>query len=194
MKHRNTRALLNCTLCWTTIPLSPCHCVLYEKQCFEAFLPYTVQYVFCEMSRAALPFSVKSVYGFGRYLEDRVPRVQALVQDRRSALGPSRVLRTQLPLSGPGQLWGRHVSCGPSSHCPVQGSSGAATCPADPASAARLGVAPGPPRVPRTQLPLPGPGQLRGCRVSCGLSSRCLARGSSGVAACALEAQRSACY
>jgi hypothetical protein len=118
----------------------------------------------------------------------------------------------QLPLPGPEQLWGRHVSCGLSSHCPARGSSGDATCPTASAPAARPGVVPGPPRVLRPQLPLPGPGQLRGCHVSCGLSSRCPARGSSGpprVLQCqlplpslgqlrgchmALEAQRSACY
>jgi hypothetical protein len=92
-----------------------------------------------------------------------------------AAPGPPRVLRTQLSLTGPGQLRGRHVSCGLSSRCPA-------------------GVAPGPPRVLRTQLPLPSPGQLRGCHVSCGLSSRSPARASSGATTCALEAQRSACY
>jgi hypothetical protein len=76
----------------------------------------------------------------------------------------------------------------------AQASSGATTCPAASASAARPGAAPRPPRVLRPQLPLPGPGQLRGRRVSCGLGSRCLARGSSGAATCALKAQRSACY
>jgi hypothetical protein len=71
---------------------------------------------------------------------------------------------------------------------------GAAPCPVDPAPAARPEAAPGPLRVLRPQLPLPDPGQLRGLRVSCGLSSHYPARGSSGVATCALEAQRSACY
>jgi hypothetical protein len=81
-----------------------------------------------------------------------------------------------------------------SSRSRQKASSGTATCPAGPAPAAQPGAAPGPPRVLWTQLLLPGPGQLRGRRVSCGLSSRCPARGSSGVAACALEAQRSVCY
>jgi hypothetical protein len=68
----------------------------------------------------------------------------------------------KLQVKTEGQLWDRHVSCGPSSRCPAQGSSGAATCPADPAPAARPGAAmcpanpapaaqpgaaPGPPRV-----------------------------------------------
>jgi hypothetical protein len=86
------------------------------------------------------------------------PRVQAPGQDRRPAPGPPRVLRAQLPLPNPGQLRGRHVSCGPSSCCPARGSSGAATCPADPPPADRPGAVPGPPRVLRTQLPLPSPG------------------------------------
>jgi hypothetical protein len=66
----------------------------------------------------------------------------------------------------------------------AQASSGTATCPADPAPAARPGAAPGPLCVLRIQLPLTGPGQLRGRHVSCGLSSRCPARGSSGAATC----------
>jgi hypothetical protein len=66
---------------------------------------------------------------------------------------------------GPGQLRGRHVSRSLSSRCPAQGSSGAATCPAASAPAARPGAAPGPPRVLRPQLPLPSPGQLRGRHV-----------------------------
>jgi hypothetical protein len=48
----------------------------------------------------------------------------------------------------------------------AQASSGTATCPADPAPADRPGAAPGPPRVLRTQLPLPSPGQLRGRNAS----------------------------
>jgi hypothetical protein len=68
--------------------------------------------------------------------------------------------------------------------CPARGSSGAATCPVGPAPAVRPGAAPGPPRVLRAQLPLSGPGQLRGRHVSCGTSSRCLARGSSDVVTC----------
>jgi hypothetical protein len=74
----------------------------------------------------------------------------------------------------------------------ARGSSRATTCPAALAPAAQPGAAPGPPRVLHPQLPLPSPGQLRGRHVSCGPSSRCPARGSSGAAACALEAQRSA--
>ena len=101
-----------------------------------------------------------------------------------AAPGPPRFLRRQLPLPGPGQLRGRHVSCGLSSRCPardssgattcpaasapaapVRGSSGAATCPAASAPAAQPGVALGPPRVLWPQLPLPSPGQLRGRHV-----------------------------
>jgi hypothetical protein len=37
----------------------------------------------------------------------------------RWAPGPSRVMWPQLPLPGPGQLQGRHVSCGLSSRCPA---------------------------------------------------------------------------
>jgi hypothetical protein len=66
----------------------------------------------------------------------------------------------------------------------AQASSGVATCPAASAPAARPGAAPGPPRVLWPQLPLPGPGQLQGRHVSCGLSSRCPARGSYGAATC----------
>jgi hypothetical protein len=166
--------------------------------------------------------------GHCRYPEDRVPpRTSSRSRQNASsgtatcpadpapaarpgaAPGPPRVLWTQLPLPGPGQprghhvsrgpscrcpARGRHVSRGPSSHCPARGSSRAATCPADPAPAARPGAALGPPRVPWTQLPLPDPGQLRGRCVSCGLSSCCPSRGSSGVATCAVEVQRSVCY
>jgi hypothetical protein len=53
----------------------------------------------------------------------------------------------------------------------AQASSGTATCPADPAPAARPGAAPGPPRVLRTQLPLPGPGPLRVLRPQLPLPS-----------------------
>jgi hypothetical protein len=96
-------------------------------------------------------------------LKTGYPRVQAPGQDRRPALGPPRVLRTQLPLPGPGQLRSRHVSCGPSSRCPARGrhvsrkpssrcpargSSGAAACPAALAPAAQPEAAPGSPRVP----------------------------------------------
>jgi hypothetical protein len=84
----------------------------------------------------------------------------------------------------PGQLRGRHVSCGFSSRCPGRGSFGVTTCPATSALAAQPGAAPGSPRVLRHQLPLPSPGQLRGRHVPCGTSSRCSAWGSSGVATC----------
>jgi hypothetical protein len=80
----------------------------------------------------------------------------------RPASGPPCVLRPQLPLPGPRQLWGRHVSYGLSSRCPVRDSSGAAMCPAASALAARPGAAPGPPRVLRPQLPLPRPGPALG--------------------------------
>jgi hypothetical protein len=45
-----------------------------------------------------------------------------------AAPGPPRVLWPQLPLPSPGQLRGRHVSCGLSSRCPTRGSFGAAAC------------------------------------------------------------------
>jgi hypothetical protein len=75
-----------------------------------------------------------------------------------AAPGPPRVLRPQLPLPSPGQLRGRHVSCGLSSRCPARDSSGATTCPAASAPTAQPGAAPGPPRVLRPQLPLASPG------------------------------------
>jgi hypothetical protein len=103
------------------------------------------------------------------------PAAPAPAAQPGAAPGPPRVLWLQLPL-------------------PARGSSGAATCPTAPAPAAQPGAAPGPSRVLRHQLPLPSPGQLRGRHMSCGLSSRCPARGSSGAATCALKAQRSACY
>jgi hypothetical protein len=62
----------------------------------------------------------------------------------------------------------------------AQGSSRATTCPAAPAPAAQPGAALGPPRVLWLQLPLSSPGQLQGRHVSCGSSSHCPARGSSG--------------
>jgi hypothetical protein len=71
-----------------------------------------------------------------------------------------------------------------SMNCMAHASSGTTTCPVDPAPATRPGAAPGPPRVLQTQLPLTGLGQLRGCHVSCGLSSRCPARCSSRAATC----------
>jgi hypothetical protein len=76
------------------------------------------------------------------------PAAPAPAAQPRAALGSPRVLRLQLPLPGPGQLRGRHVSCGSSSHCPARGNSGVATCPAALAPAAQPGAAPGPPRVP----------------------------------------------
>jgi hypothetical protein len=90
----------------------------------------------------------------------------------------------KLQVKTEGQLRDRHVSCGPSSRCPARGSSGAATCPTDTAPAVQPGAASEPPRVLRTQLPLPDLGQPRGRHVSHGPSSRCPARGSSGAAAC----------
>jgi hypothetical protein len=108
------------------------------------------------------------------------PAASAPAARPRAAPGPPRVLRHQLPLLGPGQLRGRHVSCGFSSRCPTRGSSGAATCPAAKSPAASPGqlrdrhvscgsssrcparAAPGPPRVLRLRLPLPSPEQLRG--------------------------------
>jgi hypothetical protein len=57
------------------------------------------------------------------------PTAPAPAAQPGAALGPPRVLRLQLPLPSPGQLRGRHVSCGFSSRCPAQGSSGATTCP-----------------------------------------------------------------
>jgi hypothetical protein len=94
----------------------------------------------------------------------------------------------------PGQLRGCHVSCGSSSRCSARGSSGVTTCPVAPAPTAQPGAAPESPRALRHQLPLPSPGQLRGRRVSYSSSSRCPARGSSGVVTCVLKAQRSMCY
>jgi hypothetical protein len=77
-----------------------------------------------DMSNHNLPFVVKLPVGT---LKTGYPRVRAPGQDRRPAPGLPRVLRTQLPLPGPGQLRGHHVSCGPSSRCPARGSSVAAT-------------------------------------------------------------------
>jgi hypothetical protein len=57
-----------------------------------------------------------------------------------------------------------HVVCLGVNHM-AQASSGAATCPAASAPAARSRAAPGPPRVLRPQLPLPGPEQLLGRHV-----------------------------
>jgi hypothetical protein len=93
------------------------------------------------------------------------PAASAPTARPEAAPGPPRVQRPQLPLPGPRQLRGCHVSCGLSSRCPARGSSGAATCPAASALTAQPGAAPGPPRVLRPQLPLPGPGQLQGCHV-----------------------------
>jgi hypothetical protein len=76
------------------------------------------------------------------------PAAPAPTARLRAAPGPPRVLQPQLPLPGPGQLQGRHVSCGTSSRCPARGRSGAAMCPAAPAPAARPEAGLGPPRVP----------------------------------------------
>jgi hypothetical protein len=84
---------------------------------------------------------------------------------------------------------------------PARGSFGAATCPRGSGSRSRLRAAPGPPRVPTAQAPVPGSGQLwgrphvpaarapapslgqlRGRHVSPRLGLPFLARGSSGDA------------
>jgi hypothetical protein len=57
------------------------------------------------------------------------PAAPAPAAQPEAALGPPRVLRLQLPLPSPGQLWGRHASYGSSFRCLAWGSSGAATCP-----------------------------------------------------------------
>jgi hypothetical protein len=112
---------------------------------------------------------------------------QAVAPDLASLLrwapGPPRAMRLQLPLPSPRQLRGPtcpaapapaaqpeaapgpHVPCGSSSRCPARGSFGAATCPTAPAPAAQPGAAPGLPRVLQPQLPLSGPGQVRGHHV-----------------------------
>jgi hypothetical protein len=119
-------------------------------------------------------------------LKTRYPRVQVPSQDRRRDMQITRPTcgQPQHEPHSPGQLRGRHMSCGLSSRCPARGSSRAAMCPAASAPAARPRAAPGLPRVLRTQLPLPGTGQLRGRHVSRGPSSRCPARGNSGAATC----------
>jgi hypothetical protein len=76
------------------------------------------------------------------------PAAPALAAQPGAAPGPPRVLRLQLSLPDPGQLWGRHVPCGSSSRCPARGSSGAAACHVAPAPAAQPRAAPGSPRVP----------------------------------------------
>jgi hypothetical protein len=76
------------------------------------------------------------------------PAALALATQPEAAPGPPRVLRLQLPLSSPGQLRGRHVSCGSSTRCPARGSSEAGTCPTAPTPAAQPGAAPGSPHVP----------------------------------------------
>jgi hypothetical protein len=53
-----------------------------------------------------------------------------------------------------------------------------------PGLASLLRWASAPPRVLRLRLPLPSPRQLQGRHVSCGSSSRCPDRGSSGAATC----------
>jgi hypothetical protein len=103
-----------------------------------------------------------------RYLEDQVPprtSSKSRQKARHAKHTPLRVVNLSM-------------------NCMAQASSGTITCPVDSAPAAQPGAALGPPRVLRTRLPLPRPGQLRGRHVSCGLSSRCLARGSSGAATC----------
>jgi hypothetical protein len=104
----------------------------------------------------------------GRYPEDQVP----LCTSSRSRQKARHANHTPL----------RVVNLGMNRMAQV--SSGATTCPADSAPTARPRAAPGPPRVLRPQLPLPSPGQHRGRHVSCGLSTRCPARGSSGAATC----------
>jgi hypothetical protein len=135
--------------------------------------------------------------GHCRYPGDQVPPRTSSRSRQKVRHAKSHALACDLPRRephDPGQLRGRHVSSGLSSRYPARGSSEATTCLAATAPAARPGAALGPPRVLRPQLPLPSLGQLRGRHVSCGLSSRCPARGSSRVATCALEAERSACY
>jgi hypothetical protein len=113
-----------------------------------------------------------------RYLEDQVPprtSSRSRQKARHANHTPLRVVNLSM-------------------NCMAQASSRTVTCPTDSAPAAQPRAAPGPPRVLRPQLPLPSLGQLRGCHMSCGLSSRCPARGSSGAATCALEAQRSVGY
>jgi hypothetical protein len=85
-----------------------------------------------------------------------------------------------------------HASCSSGPRLPVEVGFGAATCLAAPSPAAQPGAAPGPPRVLWLQLPLPSPGQLRGHHVSCGSSSHCPARGSSGAATCPAAPARAA--
>jgi hypothetical protein len=105
---------------------------------------------------------------FCRYPEDQLPprtRSRSIQKVRHANHTPLRVVNLSM-------------------NCMAQASSGTATYPVDPAPAARPEAASGPPRVLRTQLPLTGSGQLRGHHVSCGLRSRCPARGSSGAATC----------
>jgi hypothetical protein len=103
-----------------------------------------------------------------RYPEDRVPPYIS----SKSRQGAGRVC-TRF-----------HVSCSSGPRLPAEVGFGAATCPAALAPTAQSKAAPGPPRVMRLQLPLPSPRQLRGRHVSCGSSSRCPARGSSGATTC----------
>jgi hypothetical protein len=143
--------------------------------------------------------------GLCRYPEDRVPPHTS----SKSRQGAWHVSTRCHASCSSGPRLPAEAGFGSGSRCPVRGSSGAATCPvalastarhraamcpAAPAPAAQPGAAPVPPRVLRHQLSLPGSGQLWGRHVSCGLSSRYPARGSSGAATCALEAQQSACY
>jgi hypothetical protein len=129
----------------------------------------------------------KALYGLCRYPGDQVPPRTSSRSRQKARHAKSHAPACDLPRREPhglGQLRGHHVSCGLSSLCPTQASSGVATCPTASAPAARSGAAPGPPRVLRPQLPLPGQGQLQGRHVSYGLSSRCPAWGSSGAATC----------
>jgi hypothetical protein len=125
------------------------------------------------MLRGEQRLDLVSAHGVCRYPEDQIP-------PRTSSRSRQKVRRTNHTLPRVHNLSMSRVD---------QGSSGATTCPAALAPAAQPGAALGPPRVPRLQLPLPSPGQLQGRHVSCGSSSRCPARGSSGAATCPLKAQ-----
>jgi hypothetical protein len=85
-----------------------------------------------------------------RHVNHTPPRVVNLSMNRTvwGSSGAATCSAAPAPLPSPGQLRGRHVSCGPSSCCPAWGSSGAVTCPAAPAPAAQPDAAPGQPRMP----------------------------------------------
>jgi hypothetical protein len=104
---------------------------------------------------------------YGRYPADRYPTYKFQVKIKVEAYKShaSACPQPQHEPHSPGQLRGRHVSCGSSSRCLTRGRSGAATCPVAPAPAAQPGAAPRPPRVLRLQLPLPSLEQLRGHHV-----------------------------